>query len=282
LLPLHPLFLAWAASHERALRVEALQLVVLAGAVVAGRLAFRPDFAWKSWGLVGVLLAAALGLTWAVLPPAALGASVVAAVGLPAGALLALRRRGHASLPRPSGWNLASAAVIGLLAPVAGLFLAPWAGYLPGWASAADVAPPAEALDRLWAAVRFDLPGGAPHGFTPEDLSRWCWPTAWVVLPLMAWGLWRTLRRGWKQARRAQLALAWLLTLFALVTLTGGALLSTAAGAGGLLGLAALTVLLPVYCVADLCRGLAERLVLAPPDPVSPRASGGRSPEARG
>src|SRR5439155_25206601 len=49
LLTVHPLHQQWSEKFPAALRVEAFQLVVLAVAIGAWRLTYRPDFAWREW-----------------------------------------------------------------------------------------------------------------------------------------------------------------------------------------------------------------------------------------
>jgi hypothetical protein len=262
---LHPLYLEGAANRALALRAEAIELVMLVCIVVSWRLVFRAHCTWKAWLLVGLLLCAGTALAWSILPRAGLSATAMVIGGLPVGAVLAARRRRNPLSPRPSWGNITSAMAIGLLAPAAGLSLTPRAAHLPGWSSGVDHAPE-NAVDAFLAAAKPDSPWLGLDDLFSGDLERWCWPTPWVILPLMAWGLWRTVRRGWKQTRRTQLPLAWVLTWFAVVTVGGVTLHSAGAGDSVLIALASLEVLLAVFCVADLVRGLTERLVLAPPE----------------
>jgi hypothetical protein len=265
LVPLHPLYLDRAGDLAALLTVT-LQLVVLAAVVAGWRLTFRPGFAATAWILVLLVLCAGTALAWPILPQAGLTAAATGAAGLVMGAALALRRRRHRVAPFPGLWTITMAAAVGLAAPVAGLFLAPWAMHLPGWPTATAPGSAPSASDLLRAAVVLpDTAGSGLHGFTLDGLNRWCWPTPWVMLPLMAWGLWRSVRRGWKQARRDQPPLAWVLTLFTAVSLVGVALYPANAANAVLVLLASLGGLLAVFCVADLVRGLGERLVLAPP-----------------
>jgi hypothetical protein len=104
------------------------------------------------------------------------------------------------------------------------------------------------------------------NGFASDAVSRWAWPEAWVVLPLMIWGFWRSLQRGWKLWRRRETPSAWLLPLYTVVAMTEACLHAPGrVAAGSLLTLASLAVLLGIYGIADLVRGFMEMLVLAPP-----------------
>jgi hypothetical protein len=93
------------------------------------------------------------------------------------------------------------------------------------------------------------------------DFTGWTWPTPWLVGPLMVWGFWCTLWRGWRDLTRRRVPAPWGLSLFAAGTLFLASTLPT-----GAVLLSVLAVLLSVYGVADIFRGLAERLILLPPD----------------
>ena len=81
----------------------------------------------------------------------------------------------------------------------------------------------------------------------------------------MAWGLWCSVRRGWREFKRRQAPVPWLLTLYAVV----GGLSAVTAWRGNatlvVLELAVLSVLLSVFGVADFFRGISERLILSLP-----------------
>ena len=103
------------------------------------------------------------------------------------------------------------------------------------------------------------------HGFSRAELERWAWPEVWMVLALMAWGLWCSFRRGWKQWARCKAPLPWVLMLFALVVVAGLCMQPGSTDEIALLSLASLAVLLSVFGIADVARSCMERLVLAPP-----------------
>jgi hypothetical protein len=265
LLAFHPLVLEYAQQHQLALRASALELAALASIAFSCRLAFRPRFAWNSWLGVFFVLTTANALAWATLPQAGLTAALVEGVGLLAAVVAALGRRRRQVPPLPARRNLTSAAALGLLVPVFGLLLAPCAAWLLRWLGAKGISTSADGLDLLWIAIQPDSPWPGWQFASGDNLRRWCWPTPWVVLPLMAWGWWRTVRRGWKQLRSSKPPLAWLLTLFSVVTLIQVVLLPPHAFEPVLLTLASLGALLGMFCIADVMRGLTDRLVLAPP-----------------
>jgi hypothetical protein len=93
--------------------------------------------------------------------------------------------------------------------------------------------------------------------------GTWCWTTAWVAVPLMLVGLWRTIARGQKEWKEGRPPLAWLLTLAGI-----GAIVALGARplAAGSLMLAALGSLLSVFGVADVIQAVVERIELKPPD----------------
>jgi hypothetical protein len=266
LVPLHPVFRTSAQTYEPALLGESLVLFALACLIGAWRLTFLPRFAWRSWILAAVGLVGALTLAWPVQPRAGLEAAVLTGGGLLLAFLTGLRRRGRRPVPTPSGWNLSAAAALALLAPEAGLLLAPHTGPLLG--RYLDPAPLAADDWQVYWRAAVTLPDSQDfhlQGFTAADLQVWAWPLAWVVLPLMLWGWWRSFRRGWKQSARRQPPVGWMITFFAAVHLAFAAVPSPGGREGTLLALAVLAVLLVVFWLADLVRGITERLVLAPP-----------------
>jgi hypothetical protein len=264
LVTLNPFYQEWARRNNTAPVVEGLGLVVLACTTAAWRLTFRPTFAGIAWILPVLLLCLSIGLTWPIQPPAGLSAALVAGPGLLLAALLAARRHRQSKTALPSWGNVAIAALAGLTTPVLGLLLAPAARLLP-WSPEFAVSSTGEALDLFWTTIHSTTINWQPRAFAGEHLLRWGWPTPWVLLPLMTWGLWRSLRRGWRQSARHQPPLAWTLTLFTLVALAGVLLCSPAGPNNEFLRLAILGLMLSVFCVADLIRGLADRLMLAPP-----------------
>src|SRR5262249_4384408 len=259
-LPFHPWYGAWLGLYEPELRAEGLVLVVLALVLEGWRLTYKPQFAPWSWlGLsLGVLIC--IGLAWPLLPPAGLEATLLVLIGLPLGAGLASRYRGQLS-QAPSAWNRAAALVLGLLAPLGGLLLAPVAVERFDWPGSTDTG-----VDLLRAALEPGLEGPGFSGFTAAELEIWCWPLPpWLVLVLMAWGLWRSLRRGWRQTARGRPPLSWGMALYAALASVRIGLHPPAARVTVLLPLTLLALLLTVFCVADVVRGIGDQLVLAPP-----------------
>jgi hypothetical protein len=263
--PLHPLYMENARSFPRGLVAEMLLLCVLTGTVAAWRLVFLPRFAWRSWLAGGVMLGVATTLAWPLAPLVGLVAGGLICLGLLGASILGIRfQRGRAS-PAPAWGNIAAAALLGLIVPPGSLLLAPLvvrhfdALHHPGQAADAD------AFDYWQEVMSAPLEGYQVRGFAPADLQRWAWPDTWVVLPLMAWGWWCTFRRGWKQSSRRKSPLAWVLTLFVVLTLTGMCFRPANGDEVCLLSLASLAALLTVFGIADVTRSFMERLVLAPP-----------------
>jgi hypothetical protein len=84
-----------------------------------------------------------------------------------------------------------------------------------------------------------------------------------MLLPLMAVGLWRALGRGFRQRRREQIPMAWLLLLAAFPLPI--ALLPASSESLRPLGLFWLGIALSVFAVADLALVIYERLALEAP-----------------
>jgi hypothetical protein len=94
--------------------------------------------------------------------------------------------------------------------------------------------------------------------------GAWCWADRWIVVGLLAAGLWRTLARGLKEWKRGRPPLAWLVAAAGLGVLVGVGARPVAPGS---LALAAVGSILSVFGVADLILALIERIELRPPDP---------------
>lgn len=92
----------------------------------------------------------------------------------------------------------------------------------------------------------------------------WCWTAAWVAVPLVLLGLYRTLARGRKQARRGEAPLASLVTVASLGAIVA---LSNRPGSSNSLALVTAGVMLSVFGVADAALAVVERFQLEPPDP---------------
>jgi hypothetical protein len=84
------------------------------------------------------------------------------------------------------------------------------------------------------------------------------------VLPLVAYGSWRALRRAKKDWTAGRICLSWMLPLFGVVMVAG--CLSLGSVPAHSLIFAGLAVMLSLFCLADVTRGIGERLVLAPPE----------------
>jgi hypothetical protein len=264
-LAIHPYSWKWMPPMDLAQWAQALQLVVLAGVVTAGRLAFLSRGSFLGWVALFVWLSLGISLSWLVLPTAGAIGVLLTGVTLPVFAGLASRQRRRPGLSvLPSRWNVFGAIVVGVLAVCAGTLLAPLAvPHLDGMIRTRltpEMSP--------WEMLKLAAPaawGWHLPGLTRDELRLWCWPTEWAVLPLMAWGLWCTLSRGWKQSARRQPPLAWLLTLYCGLVVAGMALHPAEAPDMALLPWAVLSVLLGVFCVGDTLRTMWERIRLVPP-----------------
>lgn len=260
LLTLHPLFgQQLEQTSGRAAGAEALVLVTFACTLFAWQLTFLPRFAWWAWFGTGLTLCLGIGMAWASAAEAGLKTALLTAGGLWLAAGLATQSRPGAEAP--SRWNRGAAILFGILSPVGGLAVASLALRLlqrtaserangNAWWS---VAVP-ESWEPSW------------HFLTGDPLTRWCWPSVWIVLPVLSWSFWRTLRRGWKQRQHRQVPLAWLLSLYAVLTLAWTCLFPPDDPAASVLSLNVLTVLLLAFWMGDLIRGFFERLVLQPPE----------------
>jgi hypothetical protein len=281
LLTFHPLLLD-APDQPGPVARAALQLGTLALVTAAWQLVFAGRLRWRSWLILLPGLWLACTLAWLAAPPAGLTASVCGGLGLVLGGVLALaRRRRPGSVGTPSAWNAAVAALGGVIVPAASLVAAPAMASVPTWLAHHGLPLPAsigngleerQAQDLLQTALAGSAAAFSLPGFAPEQLPAWCWPSPWVVLPLAAWGLWRGLRRGRLQWQDRRAPLGWLVPLYAVVDLCGMALDPAGVRAALFLPLAALGVFLAVFCMGDLTRGVAERMMLQPPG--SEEASG--------
>lgn len=261
LLALHPLHSEWQRLGP-ALWAEAMELVVLAAVVTGCHLAALPRFAPWAWALTTLALCGGAALTWPALPQAGLVGAVLTALGLVGGALLTWRSHRE----RPAWGNVTAAALLGLVAPAAGLLLAPAGAWVLDGLSFPNLSRERAPLDFLAAAINTETVGLDLRGFALENLHRWAWPAVWVVLPLMLWGLWCTLVRGWRELAARRPPLPWLLTLYAAADLAGAALHPREALETVFLPLASLAVLLAVFGVAEVFRRLTRPLLLPPPE----------------
>jgi hypothetical protein len=260
---LHPLYQETVNQFHVGLLAGAGIWGLLACMVLALWLAFQPRLAWRCWAALAVVFPVGIAVTWALQPRAGLVAAALTHFGLIGAAFLAAAMHARGQGVGCSWWNVTAAALIGLLAPVGGVLLAPEALRLPNWPQPQPIQAGSDWQEMLEAALGSNLDDYRFHGFTADDVRRWGWPKEWVVLPLMVWGFWRTIRRGWREWARRRPPLAWALTLFAIIDLLGVSFHPWADT--GVLSLASLAVALVVFGIADVVRGFMERLVLAPP-----------------
>jgi hypothetical protein len=265
LLAVHPYSWKWTPPFDQALWVQALELAVLVGVIEGGRLAFAPRAAPLGWLVAFVWLGAGVAACWFLSPAAGAVAVLLTGLALSIFAGLASRQRRRPGMTAvPSRWNIFGAILVGVLAVCAGTLLAPLAEPYLGGTVRTRLTPG----QTPWETIQMTVPAGwGWHlpGLTADELRQWSWPTPWAVLPLMAWGLWCTVSRGWKQSARRQPPLAWILTLYSGLALLGVSLRPAEAPDVALLPWAVLSVLLSVFCVGDTLRTLWERLRLQPP-----------------
>lgn len=260
-LALHPLHGQGSAPFELAVRAEALELIVLAGVTAGWELTALPHFAWRAWLVDAGALIVAGGLAWPAAPRAGVVAGLLTLVGLPLGALWTVLR--HRA--RPARMSVASAVLLGLAGPALALLLACASVRVlrgpvsPGLDSESGLA------DFLAAAVGSEAAGMEVPRYAAEQLQRWAWPAVWVVLPLLALGLWCSVRRGRKQFAARRPPLAWVLILYAFAVLAGLMLHQRGQLATAVLPLAALAVLLAVFGLAEVMRAVTRPLMLPPP-----------------
>jgi hypothetical protein len=260
-LAFHPLHWEWSAPSELAVCAEALELIVLAGVTAGWDLAALPSFAWPAWLLTALAVTVGGGLAWPAAPQAGLVAGVLTAVGLPLGALWAVLRHRE----RPSRWNLIAAVLLGVVGPPLALLLACGSVRMLDWPVSPGLGPDSGFADLLAAAVSPEAAGPQAFREAGEQLQRWAWPAAWVVLPLLALGLWAAVRRGLKQFTARRPPLAWVLVLYTFAVLAGLPLYPRGRLESMLLPLAALALLLAFFAVAELARALTRPLILPPP-----------------
>jgi hypothetical protein len=260
-LAFHPLHWEWPTSSELAVRAEALELLVLACVTAGWDLAALPFFAWRAWLVAASAVLVGGGLAWPAAPQAGLVAGVLTAVGLPLGALWsALRHR-----ERPSRWNLAAAVLLGGAGPPLALLLACGSVRVLDGPVSPGLGADSTVADFLTAAVSPEAAGLQIFRHAGEERRHWAWPAAWVVLPLLALGLWTAVRRGLKQFAARHPPLSWVLVLYALAELAGLMLHPLGRPETTLLPLAALALLLAFFGVAELARALTRPLILPPP-----------------
>jgi hypothetical protein len=249
----HPLVRQTGREPEDLL-AQAAALAGLAAVAVGWRLAFQRVFAWRLWPLTAAALAASVGLTWSADPALGLVVGFLGGLSLLPAPVLARRRRLRVDLPSPpSRLNVMTALGVSLLAPVAGV-------YLSQWLALAGEPRPWHSLGEAWQAY-LDRP---VKGW--DQLNDWCWPTAWLIMPLLAWAWWRSCKRGWRAWRTGQTPAAWLLTV--LMPAAAIALVPRAELAP--LTLMGISVVMLVFWLADVWKGTLEQLILLPPETERP------------
>jgi hypothetical protein len=254
LLTFHPFFRQAVGHDGAALWAQGSALAILGAAILAAHLTYSTHFHWSAWPILAGALATAIGLSWFWDVQVGLLAALLVPGGVIPAAVLGLAFRRRQPAAKPAWLNLLSAAAVGLLAPACGLF----AVLFYQSRAATNLFPH---LTSQLLAIR-DRVISHP---TFDRFGPWCWPSPWVVGLVVLWALWRSLRRGAKQWRNREPPLAWQLTLA--VVWVGCWLFFLPAGDAQPVPLlfTAMVTLLGVFLVADLWRGLMERLVLRPP-----------------
>jgi hypothetical protein len=257
LLLVHPLLWTWSDTFRTEARFEALEIILLALAVATWLLTFESEFRWLQWlALTAAAFLATFPLfTWA-LGPRFVTWFVIVAIVVGVGLRSAQTLRGGARIV-PGNVVFALS-----FAPV--LFVATLAlAYLNTSRYRGTLLWPPEYRD------------AAPVTLAPwerDQLAKWAWPSLWLMVPLMAWGLWRTLTRGWSDFKKFRAPISWLLTAYALACALGAALREDDSLSAHVVALATVAVLLAVFGVADFIRGIGERLILLPPEEREPAA----------
>jgi hypothetical protein len=113
-----------------------------------------------------------------------------------------------------------------------------------------------------WGAVIDEWKGAFAAG--DWHAGGWRWTATWVAVPLVLLGVYRTVARGRRQARRGEAPLAWLVTVAAVGAILA---LSNRPGNSGSLALITVGVMLSVFGVADATLAVVERFQLEPPAP---------------
>jgi hypothetical protein len=247
---LHPVYWHWAEPFGPALWANALELLLLSVTIAGWRLAYRPDFAWFGWLPLTAVGAAAMiampedvhGVAWST--------NVLVLLAFPAlGTILSARQYWRGGNDRPSLANIFCTFTAGLLILVCSL--AQTEGM---WSQQQQF---------LASMTQFGL--NLSHLFIAEWWNQWCWPNVWLAAPLMVWGLCRSVWRGWRQWKRRLPSTSWLLTLYTVLVWASLAMDPGDNTPNAVLPRASLAVLLMIFGIADVFRGISERIILLPP-----------------
>jgi hypothetical protein len=254
-----------------------LQLLGLVLVLAGWRLSYLEEAAWLEWLALAGALCVDAGLAWVTQPRAGLTVLLLGTVALPAASVLAELRCRSGLAPRPSRANGVLAFVAGLLAPAAGLLLAPTLAAAidrqgfgpPPCGEGVASTDPAAGLALLRDTVRPDDARAGVPGFAAGEVGAWTWGLPWAVLPLAGFGLLRSYLRGRRQKAEARVPLAWALLGYAAAVFVTCCLRPDSVHQAGWLPLASLATFLAVFAVGDLLRGLVQRLQLTPPGELS-------------
>jgi hypothetical protein len=127
-----------------------------------------------------------------------------------------------------------------------------------------DVRPEHVLDGAQWGRLLVDLNRWAAQPDLGRILEGWCWATPWLVVVLMAIGFWRAVARGFRQRRKGDMPLAWLIALATPLLLA--ALLPASSESLHPIGLMWLGIALSVFAIADLALLLYEQLALPVPE----------------
>jgi hypothetical protein len=254
LLTLHPWFQEAAVQGGPVFWAQSAALAVLAATVLSERLVYNHVFLWIRWFSLAVLLCLGVGLSWfwqirVGLLAALLVGSELLPMAVPG---LALRRR--RSEVRPAWSNLLTVVAVGVLIPLGGLVL----GSVSQGVLAVKVFAHLEGTVKSLVRV-------PDAGVTLSQLEPLCWPNAWAIGVVTVWAVWRSLRRGLWLWRCGQPPVSWSLTMALICVASWMQFLPVDELPNAHVLILALIVGLTVFLVADLLRGLMERLVLRPP-----------------
>lgn len=221
---------------------DSCSLVACAFVLLAWRQAQERSFVWWKWLLLFAGLSCSVGFAWRLERLAGLEAAigVFAMLGL-----IAPLTRVFGAFR--TGWpNLVVMTALGLLVPVAAFGVAQdFTTFQPDYWQEPD-----------WPTVAHAWQSGLEGTF----LVHWC-----ISEPVILWGWWRTLRRGWRQQSRGEAPAVWTVSCFSL--LAGLVPFFAPAPSRALPTIMVWGIFLVIFLVFDILQAVGERLVLQPPDP---------------